>query len=498
MSIFNSILVKKPKRSMFNLSHERKLSLNMGKLVPTMVQEVLPGDSFRVSSNNLVRMHPLVAPIMHRIDVFTHYFYVPNRLVWQDWEKYISNSHPELNLTLPTITFDNTNKGYTGDGGLADYLGVPNIKNIDLTNDLKVNALPFRAYQLIFDEFYRDQDLQNSINVPTDSTENFFDMVAMRSRSWQKDYFTSARPWAQKGADVMLPMSINPGQRPQAIKEDGSTATGDLIADQGEIYAGSNSPGNQVRFEDVATVTAPNITELRRATKLQEWLEKNARAGSRYIEQLLVHFGVMSDDARLHRPEYLGGGRQAVQISEVANTSDTSNAPQGNLSGEGTSMGKSGFSKAFKEHGFIIGITSIMPKPAYMNGLPRMFSKNDIFDFAFPEFANIGEQPILNKELFVTGTELDNETFGYTPRYAEYKFTNDSVHGDFKSTLKHWHLSREFSNTPSLNEEFIKYNFGEDQKKIFPVTDDTHKFYMQIYNDIKAVRPLPYFSDPSF
>jgi hypothetical protein len=519
MSIFTQVRFKKPKKSNFDLGHEKKLSLNMGDLVPTLLQEVIPGDSFKVSTNNLVRMHPLISPIMHRIDVFTHYFFVPNRLVWNDWDNFIMEQkgpiESPLNVPLIAITEEATNSSLskmnnagTRPGTLADYLGIPNINNQQ--EDIQINKLPFRAYQLIYNEYYRDQDLEDEIPIsldigPGNTAENLghnseTSITYLRKRSWKKDYFTSARPWAQKGAQVMLPIGFSKDEIKLVHTNSGTPTSGSLSSVSGNPRDGVNEP---THLE--GTIEAPNVTELRRAVKLQEWLEKNARAGSRYIEGILTHFGVLSKDARHQRPEYLGGGKQPVQISEVQSTAQTStdagSLPQGNLSGQGTSMGSAGFKKSFTEHGWIIGITSILPKPAYMQGIQRHWFHGLIdgrFDFAWPEFAQIGEQPIFNAELFADGSSSDYKTFGYSPRYAEYKYNPDSVHGDFKDNLQHWHLSRNFDNLPTLNKDFIQYNFDQSQQRVFPVQDDTDKFYMQIYNDVKAIRPLPYFGDPSF
>jgi hypothetical protein len=522
MSIFTQVKLKKPKKSKFDLGHEKKLSLNMGELIPTLVQEVIPGDSFKVSTNNLVRMHPLIAPIMHRIDVFTHFFFVPNRLIWKEWDDFIMQQKGEIDspLNVPLLqigedtqsSLNQTVKASTLPGTLLDYFGIPDLSNKTINEPIQINALPFKAYTLIYNEYYRDQDLENEIPIDTGSAfgscvpSNPDSNLFLRSRSWKKDYFTSARPWAQKGHDVNLPIGFGKDEIKLVHSNSGTPTSGSLSSVSGNPRDGVNEP---THLE--GTIDAPNVRELRNAIKLQEWLEKNARAGSRYIEGILAHFGVLSKDARHQRPEYLGGGRQPVQISEVQSTAQaptydgTGNVNgevyQGNLSGQGTSMGSAGFKKSFTEHGWIIGITSILPKPAYMNGINRAFFHGLIdgrFDYAWPEFAQIGEQPIFNAELYADGSSNDLATFGYAPRYAEYKYNPDTVHGDFKGNLEHWHLSRKFENLPTLNKSFIQYQFDQSQQRVFPVQDATDKFYMQIYNDVKAIRPLPYFGDPSF
>jgi len=506
MNIFNQIQINKPKSNKFDLSHEKKLSLDMAKLVPIYLEEIVPGDRFQVSSEILLRMAPMLAPIMHRVNVYTHYFFVPNRLVWDNWKDFITGGEDGTDtFVFPTSQINEGNKSFFAKGQLSDYFGLPidAIKNT-IAEPLTFSMLPFRGYQLIYNEYYRDQTLESKVPIDKgDGGATNNDQYLIRRRAWEKDYFTSALPFPQRGADVQLPVSFNYKDIGTYVDFNGAEdTTGNLNVDTGLV--GTDATGNfrgniQNLEEDATSVT---INELRNANRLQEWLEKNARAGSRYIEQILSHFGVRSSDARLQRPEYLGGGKSPVVISEVLQTSPTttdvylSDTPLGEMAGHGVSVGKNhGFTKSFEEHGYVFGIMSVMPRTTYQNGLDRMWNKFDKLDYYWPEFAHLGEQEILNKEIYYDGTDTNLEsTFGYTPRYAEYKYKQSSVHGDFRDELSYWHLGRQFSTAPALNADFVKADPRED---IFAVTEaNEHKLYCQIYNSVKAIRPMPYYGTP--
>lgn len=533
--LFNQVSMRKPGRNVFDLSHERKFSFNMGELIPIFCEEVIPGDTFKMNTEVLMRLAPMVAPIMHRVNVFTHFFYVPNRLVWDNWSKFITGgetydpNNPASVPVFPTIDILRDEDALIGRGQLADYLGVPNqIPGAPIGVDcrIKLNALPFRAYQLIYNEYYRDQNLQAPLALTkTDgivSTGEKEILVMKRKRNWEKDYFTSALPWTQKGGEVSIPLS---GEVPVSLADPYTANTvklvdstgdpstdGDLNVSSGALRDASTSaawidPDGSLITNLEDANAAITVNELRRSIKLQEWLEKNARAGSRYIEQILSHFGVVSSDARLQRPEYLGGGKNPVVISEVLQNSATDTTPQGNMAGHGISAGnQNGFKKFFEEHGYVIGIISVLPRTAYQNGIRRHLLKDDKFDFFWPEFAHLGEQPVYNSEVWLQANIEDdpnngkNSEFGYQSRYAEYKFIPSSVHGDFaKFTggLDKWHMGRMFDSPPMLNDTFIS---SEDvTHRIFAVTDPSyHKLYCQIYNNVKAIRPMPQFGTPSF
>lgn len=513
MNIFDKIRITKPRKNKFDLSHEKKMSLNMGNLIPMLVNDIVPGDSFRVNSEILIRFAPMLAPIMHRVNVFTHYFFVPNRLVWDEWEDFITGGATGLSEPVPPyITINSTSSGLFAKGTLPDYMGIP-VPPQDpdpVQQTVDISALPFRAYQLIYDEYYRDPTLSDpSEFAKTSGAQPFSEasiICAMRKRSWEKDYFTSALPEAQRGGSVGSPVTGSVGAgtfRTGDVRKnsDNTLATGDLTANLGVMSAGADNAYQELTGSGELTDASMQITELRRAIRLQEWLEKNARGGYRYIEQILSHFGVRSSDARLQRPEYLGGGKVPVVISEVLSTfqQTAEGVPQGNMAGHGVSVGNTnGFSKTFEEHGYVIGIMSIIPKTAYQQGVPRHFSRFDKFDYYWPEFANIGEQEILNQELYMdyaSVTPNKATTFGYQSRYAEYKYCPSTVHGDFLDNLSYWHMGRIFEAIPSLNQAFIE---ADPTQRIFAVTDpDEHKLYCQIYNSVSALRPMPYFGTPT-
>lgn len=516
MSIFNKQQFRRVKKNKFDLSHEKKLTMNMGDLVPILCEEVLPGDSFRVNSECLIRFAPLLAPVMHRVNVFTHYFFVPNRLVWDEWKDFITGGkdglaaplHPRASWPLDTLT---------GKGSLGDYLcNLPDWELADgpATSNTFVNALPFRAYQLIYNEFYRDQTLTPEVDFSHGSGDSdgidLNKILQLRKRSWEKDYFTTCLPFAQRGGAVSAPGDVGylPNSRvfnADDTAADVNTLVGTNGADGSKMMVGKTDAitgGELGRIENIENVST-QISELRKAFRLQEWLERNARAGGRYVEQLLAHWGVISSDARLQRPEYLGGAKTPVVMSEVLSnfqfSGDAEGQPQGHMAGHGISVGSyNGFKRRFEEHGFVIGIMSVIPRTAYQNQIMRSWTREDKFDYAWPEFANIGEQAVLNKEVYFNPLEPDplaqNNTFGYQSRYAEYKYRPTTVHGDFRGNLAYWHDGRIFAAPPVLNQSFVE---SDPSQRIFAVTDPAvHKLYVQIHHAFSAIRPLPYFSNP--
>nr|QJB20344.1 MAG: major capsid protein [Microvirus sp.] len=519
MKIFDRVQINKPKKSAFDLSHERKFSMNMGDLVPVLCQEVLPGDSFRLNMEQLVRLQPMLAPMMHRVNVYTHFFFVPNRLVWNDWEKFITGGDKGTDTPVfPTFinnaaAIDMKNHARFKYGSLLDYMGFPvkQIHSSTLTNEvpnINFSQLPFRAYQLIYNEYYRDQNLENPIDIFKGSGQAYWAGTAqsvlldLRKRAWEKDYFTSALPYAQKGEALELPLSgdasvymdLGAQGRHDLI---GYTTNGQTDVNVGLVGNAPKTIGVPLKA-DLSSVNSATINELRSAFQIQKWLEKNARGGTRYIEQILSHFGVKSSDARLQRPEYLGGGKTPVTVSEVLQMSATEEtSPQGNMAGHGLSVGSShSFKRYFEEHGFIIGIMSVLPRTAYFQGLPKMFTRNDRFDYAWPEFAHLGEQEVKNEEVFfdLSDNVYNKGTFGYQPRYTEYRYIPDTVHGDFANSLKFWHMAREFSTRPALNSSFVK---SDPTTRVFAVTDPAYpKLLVQTYANLQAIRTLPKYGNP--
>lgn len=529
--IFKSIRAKAPRRNAFDLTHDKKLSCNMGDLIPVFLQDVVPGDKFRVSSEIWIRFAPLLAPIMHRVNAYVHYYFVPNRLVFDQWENFITGGidgkqappFPVVNdqdLAMG-ITDGSGNPAALNPGSLADYLGITMADNIG-TGELDISVLPFRAYQLIYNEYFRDQTLTPAVPLQTGSTvtgSELAEIVKLRKRSWEKDYFTSALPFAQRGDQVLLPLedsapvTFTPTNTPAQLIASGTQFGSNNVDLQGQPNTGNegtligNDPGSGTTMSlnvvpsgsytaDLQSASATSINDLRRSIRLQEWLEKQARGGSRYIETILNHFGTRNPDYRLQRPEYLGGGKSPVVISETLQTSSTdATSPQGNPAGRAVSAGRTNrFTKYFTEHGYVIGIMSIMPRTAYMQGVPKHFLKADRFDFYWPSFAHLGEQPILNAELYSAAGVNANGIFGYTPRYAEYKYAINSVHGDFRTTLDHWHMARKFDAAPALNADFIA---SDPTDRIFSVEDGSHALWCHIVNNCRAIRPMPVYGTPT-
>lgn len=562
-NLFNSISLKVPKHNRFNLSHDVKLTAKFGKLTPILVQDVLPGDVFKLNSEVLVRLAPMVAPIMTRCDVYTHFFFVPKRLVWDNFKDFITGGEDGLQSpSYPRYDLGKTRAGYAwskglfNTGSLADYLGFPVLTKGQAvpgsTNGLMVDLLPFRAYQLIYNEYYRDQNLTDPVEIYkdqdgiTDDTQVLQDLFTLRNRAWKKDYFTSALPFAQRGDQVELPLGgtadliyndsftlratgggIKYGQNadtPGDYENGQVLIDGSILIDQNQdtlhlgntldrdtagrpidssisLNIATNDVKKLLKGVDLSSATSATINELRRAVRAQEFLEVAARAGSRYIEQIYAYFGVRSSDARLQRPEFLGGGKSPIVISDVLQTSQTTEtSAQATPSGHGVSVQNSHqFKFRSEEHGYIIGIMSVMPKAAYCQGLPRMYQKFDRLDHYWPQFAHLGEQEIKNNELYFSLAhpfDAYDATFGYTPRYAEYKTAQDRICGDFRDSLSFWHMARIFDGPPGLNNEFLT-NVQDASDRVFNVVnEDVDKIWVNIHHNLKALRKMPKYGTP--
>jgi hypothetical protein len=511
----NTIQVNKPSKNKFDLSHEVKQTGNMGYLYPCYLQDVIPGDSFRVNTQQMVRFSPLLAPMMHNVDFKMDYFFVPYRLVWDEWKDFITGGEDGNDLpSYPRFTVDSWSATKLTKGSLSDYLGVPPTQtsmsgsqdggawgSVPSSSSQEISLLPFRAYQLIYHEYFRDQNVgteytQYTSSGVASSGTPLHDQMDLRRSNWEKDYFTSSLPFLQRGSEVELPIG-------NISSSNDSTSSGDLQITNGQIQI-TNPAGT---FDTDLVAEAVTINELRKATALQRWLEIMARAGSRYREQIFAIFGERIPDYTVQVPQYLGGGKTPIMISEVlstyaqtssASTGSSTDRPMGDMAGHALALGDGiGFQQSFDEHGIILGLCRIIPKASYVQGLSRFWQKFDKFDHYFPQFANLGEQEVFFKELYVKGNADDNAIFGYQQRYAEYKYAQNRIAGDFRDTLAHWELSRRFNDHPALNQSFIECDDSETTR-IFAIEDSAEdKIWISLYHKVDALRPMPYHSNPT-
>lgn len=501
------------KRNKFSLSHYKLLTCDMGELIPCGLMEVLPGDTFQQATSALIRVSPLLAPVMHPVHVRIHHWFVPHRLVWEDWEKFITGGPDGMDASVfPTITMSYTGPSPgTGSGklgGLGDYLGVPTGQN-----GLVVSALPFRGYSLIWNEWYRDQDLQTALTIDKTSGADTTTNTDLQNVAWEKDYFTSARPWTQKGPEVTIPLvgeapvlglgKLSPNYPSSSVAVYESDNTGSTYAnaaqvsasgtdtefyvERGDLVGGNYYPNIRA---DLSNVSAASINDLRLAFALQRYEEARARHGSRYTEYLR-YLGVRSSDARLQRPEYLGGGKQTIQFSEVLQNSPTTDGDDtlgvGNLKGHGIGAVRSNrYRRFFEEHGYVFSFFSVRPKTIYVQGLQRTWNRRVKEDFWQRELEHIGQQEVLNKELYAQHASPDG-VFGYQDRYDEYRRSESWVSGEFRdTTLDFWHMARIFGSDPALNATFVKSN---PTKRINAVqTEDV--LWCMINHSVQARRML--------
>jgi hypothetical protein len=529
-------------RSRFDRSASVKTSFNAGDVVPFYLEEVLPGDTFNVRTSRVVRMQTLLTPMMDNVYLDTYYFFVPNRLTWQHWKEFCGENTqsawiPETEYTMPQITAPD---GGWDVGTIADYFGIPTG-----VPGLSVSALPFRAYALIMNEWFRDQNLQDPLLVPVDdatvqgvNTSTFVTDVAKGGKPFiaakYHDYFTSCLPAPQKGPDVLIPVSKG-ADLPVVTREVGlspelassmvplrwgdlsnqQSAPGGLIGwnasskattvktSSGAGTDASIYPGNLWAVDD-GSVSSATINQLRLAFQIQKFYEKQARGGSRYTEIVRSFFGVTSPDARLQRPEYLGGNRVPININQVvqqSGTGESTSTPQGTVVGMSqTTDSHSDFTKSFTEHGFIIGVMVARYDHTYQQGLERMWSRKDKFDFYWPVFANIGEQAVKNKEIYAQGNAEDDQVFGYQEAWAEYRYKPSRVTGEMRSSyaqsLDVWHLADDYEKLPSLSAEWIQENAKTIDRVLAVTSQNSNQFFADIYVKNLCTRPMPMYSIP--
>lgn len=552
----NSHFSKNPQvdiqRSRFDRSHSVKLSGNVGDLIPFYCDEVLPGDTFQIDTSKLVRLQTLVTPVMDNIYLDTYYFFVPCRLVWEHWRELMGENtsapwFPDVEYSVPQVTSPLPSGGGSSESGwaegtIADYMGIP-----PGVSGLSISALPFRAYALIYNEWFRDENLQTPQSVPvgddvtvgSNDSSGLFQAVKggypLKAGKF-RDYFTSCLPSPQKGPDVLLPLgiqapvyggntanlvsyddrpewSLDSNGKPSSLMfrhaNDDSSIIGDYAAklhNASFTYAGSNSgdgvdiyPSNL--WTDLTQATAATINQLRLAFQIQRIYEKDARGGTRYIEILSNHFGVTSPDSRLQRPEYLGGNRMLINVNQVVQNSESATTPQGTTTAYSLTVDThSDFTQSFVEHGFLIGLCVARYDHTYQYGIERFFSRKTRFDYYWPSLANIGEQPVYNREIYAQGTSVDDGVFGYQEAWADYRYKPNRVCAEMRSSSKKsldaWNLADDYAALPKLSPEWIVEDKTNVDRALAVTSKVANQFFGDFYIKNLCTRPMPVFSIP--
>lgn len=513
-------------RASFNIQRAYKTTFDSGYLVPVLCEEVLPGDSFNAKMTAFARLATPIAPIMDNLMLDSFFFFVPNRLVWENWKKFMgeqANPGDSISYVIPTST--SPLGGYQVNS-LHDYFGLPTVGQVVSTKTVTHSALPLRAYNLIYNEWFRDENLVNAATVIKNDGPDDQAYYQLRRRGKRHDYFTSSLPWPQKGNSVEVPLGgqaavyghpaqsllmqnvVNPvNVFPVGIAAGGTGQNFQSLAPGADAAGAVNviSSGNSGLYADLSTATAVTINQLRQSFQIQKLLERDARGGTRYTEIVRAHFGVVSPDARLQRPEYLGGGSAPIVVNPIAQTSASGvtggTTPQGNLAAFGTMLAHGhGFSQSFVEHGYVIGLVSVRADLTYQQGMRRHWSRSTRYDFYFPAFAMLGEQAVLTKEIFCDGSTNDATVFGYQERWAEYRYSPSEITGLFRSTaadtLDLWHLAQRFEEAPVLGQTFIEEN--PPLPRILAVGDEANgaQLIFDSFFDMRVARPMPLYSVP--